>query len=512
MARGGMAEVWRAHHTLDDVAGAVKVLLPHRLDRPHHRQQFEQEGTVLAQLTHPGIVGIHERGRVDEAAAAASGGRLPAGAPYLVLDWLPHGSLWSYRGRIRWIAVRPLVRSVLDALGHAHGRGWIHRDLKPSNIIISRARRPVLADFGLANRAGQPVLMRAGTPSYMAPEQFRDQWRDLGPWTDLYGVGCLVWTLLTGDAPYPRKGWQAVREAHLSEPIPRLGVHDGPPELEGWLRELLHKDPAKRLQIAADAAHALDELEPPEPTRDDTIPTLDPVDGPIEPTLTEQQAVEFDAEPSLPPGEVAVGRHERPPPAVDDPRETERPRLLHLRETGLGLLADRTGALVGREAERRTLWDSLLAVHRVPLARVVVVTGPRGVGRSRLVLDLAHRAQELGMAWVLGANRATLASGSLSGLLRAHLGLEDEGPPDDVRLADVARRHGTSDPHDQAALDELVREEPATPSRLASLGRHLAALGARRPLVVVVDDPPDGPSGDRGALAALVEELLASRH
>lgn len=115
------------------------------------------------------------------------------------------------------------------------------------------------------------------------------------------------------------------------------------------------------------------------------------------------------------------------------------------------------------------------------------------------------------MAWVLGANRATLAAASLSSVLRAHLGLEEAGPHDDVRLADMARRHGTLDPRDQAALDELVRGEDTTPARLAALGRHLAALGARRPLVVIVDGG-EGTTGDRTGLAALVDETLARRH
>jgi len=512
VARGGMAEVWRAHHALDDVPGAVKVLLPHRLDRDHHRRQFEQEGVVLASLHHPGVVAVHDRGEVDEAAASASRGRIVAGAPYLALDWLPHGSLWPYRGRLSWAALRPLLTGLLDALGHTHARGWVHRDLKPSNVLVSRSRRPVLADFGLANRCGQPLLMRAGTPSYMAPEQFRDQWRDIGPWTDLYGLGCLVWTLVTGEAPYPREGWHAVRDAHLHEALPRLGPHDGPGELEGWLRELLVKDPAKRLQTAADAAYALAELWAGEPTTESSIPTLDPIEGPVEPTHTEQQAVEFEPDPRLPEMEIEVGRHERPPPAVVDPGPAAIDVEPPLRGTGRGLLPHRRGPLRGRDRERRALWRALLAAHEVPLARVAVVTGPPGVGRSRLVRDVAHRAHELGMAWVLGENRATTAASSLSDLLRAHLGLDVDDPPDDLRLAEVARRNGTEDPRDQAALAELVRGGRPEARHLAALGRHLATLGARRPVMIVVDEPEGTPPGDRSGLVALVDWLLSSRH
>lgn len=510
VARGGMAEVWRARHVEDDVPVAIKVLLEHRVERSHHRTQFEQEAVALAVMHHPNVVQVFDRGTVDAATARASDGRLPDGAPYVVLEWLPHGSLWRYRSRLGWVELAPVLRALLLALGHVHARGWVHRDLKPSNVLVSRDRRPVLGDFGLAHRRGQPVLLRAGTPSYMAPEQFRDQWRDLGPWTDLYGFGCLAWTLWAGRAPYARSGWNEVREAHLHAPLPRLPRRDGPAEFEGWLRELLAKDPARRLPTAADALAALEQLAENE-HEDTTMPSLDFVEEPVDPTQSEQRAVEFDPDPEPWP-EGSVGRYERPPVVVEEAtlRHEERPdEGPWLRAVGRGVLEYRQAPMVGRARERRILWDALVAVHKVPLARAVVVGGARGVGRTRLVADLVHRAHELGMAWTLGANGNRIHDGSLAERLRAHFGLDASDEVDEIRLAEVARRYGTTDPRDQAHLAALVRQDPE-PEAIGALGRHLAALGARRPVLFVIDD--DGATPDRDALAGLVDWALSERH
>lgn len=501
-----MAEVWRARHVDDDQLVAVKILLPHRVDKAHHRAQFAQEASALRIFHHPHVVNVHDRGTVPQSVPNT---RLREGAPYAVLDWLPHGSLWRYRGRMAWPALQPVLRALLDALGHVHARGWVHRDLKPSNVLIAPSRRPVLADFGLAHRRGQPLFMRAGTPSYMAPEQFQDTWRDLGPWSDLYGFGCLAWTLIAGQPLFPRQAWTAVREAHLSAPIPRLPDHDGPVELEAWLRELLVKDPARRLQCAADAAAILDAMSPVERKADDSFPTLDPIEVPPELLVAESHAVEFEADPVSAKPAADVGRHERPPPAVVTPslRPEERaPPLLGLRPVGGTLI--REGPVEGRTNEQRALWDALVEVHRVPLAGLVLVNGPPGVGRTRLVSDLAHRAHEVGMAWTLGANRAQLASPSLPALLRAHLGLEEAEAADDLRVAEVARRHGTADPRDHAALAALAMGERPSADLLAALGRHLAALGARRPVLVMLEPDPTEQEG----LEAFVDWVVANRH
>jgi serine/threonine protein kinase len=116
---------------------------------------------------------------------------------------------------------------VLDALAHAHARGVIHRDIKPANVLLMPGRaRAKLSDFGLAHMAERDSESSAdfatGTPAYMAPEQVLARIRDQGPWTDLYAVGCLAYSLLTGSAPFSDLGPQAAAIAQLQRALPRL--------------------------------------------------------------------------------------------------------------------------------------------------------------------------------------------------------------------------------------------------------------------------------------------------
>ncbi|MEQ1506378.1 MAG: serine/threonine-protein kinase, partial [Myxococcota bacterium] len=384
IGRGGMSEVWRAFHMDDDVGVAVKVLTGERARRPRSIRQFRQEARAVARLDHLHIVGVHDMGEITAEAAEFTGNALEAGAPYLVMDLLPGGSLWKYRGRLAWPDLRNLLHVLLDALAHAHARGVIHRDLKPSNVLLSPERRAVICDFGLAHLPdADAVLLRAGTPSYMAPEQFRDQWRDFGPWTDLYGFGCLVWTLIAGAPPFRRTTWEDTRRAHLEEPLPPLvALQPMPSELEAWLRSLLHKDPARRVQYAADAAWALEQLDPDDVASDDLESMVEPDDS-LE-LITEGGGRVFGDLPAFSPVSSTIGRNDAPPPPPEDWRGPRPMRRMHLRGSGLGLLGARAVPTVGREAERDLLWQALVQVHRLPVARAVLVEGAAGTGKTHL--------------------------------------------------------------------------------------------------------------------------------
>jgi serine/threonine protein kinase len=126
------------------------------------------------------------------------------------------GTLHDVCGRLRWSACRGVLHGLLDALAHAHARDVLHLDIKPANVLLEpvgeQRVRPRLGDFGLSGIAADG-RRTAGTPQYMSPEQFRG--RDLGPWSDLYAVGCLAWTLVTGRPPFEFDDLKRLRRAHL---------------------------------------------------------------------------------------------------------------------------------------------------------------------------------------------------------------------------------------------------------------------------------------------------------
>ncbi|MBA3547786.1 MAG: serine/threonine protein kinase, partial [Nannocystis sp.] len=264
---GGMGEVWRAVHRVEQVPVAIKVIGQHWARQPSYRRAFAREVRAVAGLLHPGIVAVFDQGIVGEAAARASGHALAADSPYLVMEYLPRGSLEGLLGALDWPLVQVLTRGILGALAHAHARGVVHCDLKPGNVLLSGITEVAikLTDFGVAHAlvsveepgesGGDP--QSGGTPAYMAPEQLLGRWRDYGPWTDLYALGCMLWELCCGLPPFAAPDLIRLAGLHLHEPPglfrPLFAV---PPRLEDWLRGLLAKRTTARPGCAADAAWA----------------------------------------------------------------------------------------------------------------------------------------------------------------------------------------------------------------------------------------------------------------
>ena len=254
LAAGGMGEVWRGEHKATRLPVAVKVLTAESARAPAVRHALRQEARATASLSHPHVGLLLDYGDVDDAASARSGGRLLAGSPYLVLELATGGTLQSWVGRPpSWSVLRAAILCVLDALAHAHGRGMLHRDVKPSNVLwcSMNDQRPglKLMDFGVSLPIGAldgAAALAQGTPGYMAPEQRLGDPSDQGPWTDLYGLGAMVWAIVQG-APPPEGGagtW-----------LPPLV--SAPRGLGEWLCALLEPDPRRRVRRAADAAWAL---------------------------------------------------------------------------------------------------------------------------------------------------------------------------------------------------------------------------------------------------------------
>ena len=450
---GGMGAVWRARHVPSGEVVAVKTLPVFGGASAVVRRALEDEIRSVASLDHPHIVAVYDRGRVDAHAAAASGGLLQPGSPYLVMEYVSGGTLTDLRA-LTWPRVRGLLLQVLDALAHAHARGILHRDVKPPNILLdpdTGAAR--LTDFGLARSAAGPGLRSAavGTPEFMAPELVTGATLEQGPPSDLYGLACVAWALLCGAPPFTGAP-ERVLDAQVGAPLPTFAPRvDVPSSVEVWLRRCLAKEPTDRYALAADAADALRAI--------DAIP---------------------------PPADWR-----RPP----DPRPA-----LHLRGAGLALYGVRSIPMVGRDDERDALWSSL---HRVRDGhpRGVVLRGPAGVGKSRLARWLCERSEELGAARSLHATHGDQPGphDGLGPMLLDLLGLD--GPPRSV-VRQALERLLPEAPDTVAALTEIARPTTAAelaagarPTRFArSEERYLAIeallvrLGRDRPVVVWLDD------------------------
>lgn len=226
LGAGGMGKVYRATQRSLGRRVAVKALLKSRQTDPYAIDQFLREGQILARLRHANIVGV--RGL----------GRFPGGGYFLVMDLIEGLNLQSLLANGPFPAdeaVR-IVHGVADAVEHAHQHGVIHCDLKPANVLLDKDGRPVVTDFGLAQLIKSEAIVIGGTRGYMAPE-LTEEGVDLSPAVDVFGLGALLFALLTC-APY--------RPADLRLPS-QLG-RDIPPRLDVVCRRSLCADPGQRLQ------------------------------------------------------------------------------------------------------------------------------------------------------------------------------------------------------------------------------------------------------------------------
>jgi len=198
VGRGGMATVYLAHETAGGRAVAVKAMLP-ELASALGLERFRREMDIVGSLSHPGIVPLLDSG---------SAGQLL----YYVMPYIAGESLHDRLERERRIAVGDavgIVREVAEALGYAHGRGILHRDVKPENILLAEhPTQALIADFGLARAIGAADTTKltktgtiVGTIHYMSPEQVRED-RTIDSRSDVYGLGCVLYEMLTGAPPF----------------------------------------------------------------------------------------------------------------------------------------------------------------------------------------------------------------------------------------------------------------------------------------------------------------------
>ena len=445
---GGMGTVYRARHRPTQATVALKVITAWGVRDPAFRRAFRREIQLLAKLSHPGIIRIFESGEVSPEDARCSNERLRAHSPFLAMEFIEGSSLQSLEVLPQWPQLFEWIQRLLGALAHAHAVGVLHSDIKPSNILVQADPSSAckLIDFGISrelepsSHADLDGVKLRGTPRYMAPEQVEGRWRDEGPWTDLYGLGCSLWYLLTGAAPFTGKS-KAILDAHLHQPVPALNSRIATPEgFESWLRALLQKKPLDRFQRAADAAEALRALGTPSSSVLQVI-TLPPEPAAQRAEVERDLADDADTIRATISTDPDHSRHsissisnvvlQRPltdaPPA--EPLKTRYWVLPHLpsqwREStthaepllgaGLSLYGLRHIPLVGRELERDRMWAALHATHRKKSPHVIALRGPAGHGKSRLAAWLSRRAHEVGASTNLSAMHSR-NGGPLDGL------------------------------------------------------------------------------------------------
>jgi serine/threonine protein kinase/tetratricopeptide (TPR) repeat protein len=394
LGRGGMGVVYLCRDVVTGDRVALKRLRPPEKgeSRPEESWWFHQEARAVSLLAHPAIV------------RARDFGQLADGSPFFVMDVLPGRSVheWMHTTQLAWHVIWSMIDQVLAALGHAHARGVIHGDLKPSNIMLDlatngRGPRAYVLDLGLAwlreyrhdsrldgVRAPEvAVHSGAGTVGWVAPEQIRRQAALVGPATDLYALGCVMYRVLSGHEVF-EGNVQDVLRAHKRTPVtsPKL-PDDVPNEVGKFVVRLLEKKPWRRYEFAADARRAWNAIRPPI-------------------AFTLEEIVQ-----SVPSSRAA--------PAA------------YARSLAPGILSLRAPMLVARHDERRELWSAVEQVSSGrPRQELIALIGAAGVGKSRIAEWLCAEVHEHGLMLPLRARYGRMPTplDGITGAINAHFGLE----------------------------------------------------------------------------------------
>jgi serine/threonine protein kinase len=387
LGRGGMAEVYRALNPDLRQDVAIKVLNPAAIDSQNGLARFRQEAQAAASLQHPNIVRVYDFDVQD-------------GLPYMVMELIEGPSLRQViaehtQGLPRELALN-LFTQLAAGVGYAHERGIIHRDIKPGNVLIAPEWRAVLSDFGLARMVDGDRLttegFAAGTPSYMSPEQAMGG--SIGPASDIYALGILLYELLTGDVPFKGDSFAAVLLQHMQSapPSPRLRTPDLPPRVEGVVLRALQKDPVQRFPTSRAMAQALSQAAPDQVRYTDpaTLPPAPPTIAPaIGELTTEDGGAKRTARASVFTGTV---------------RAIQRNPVLSVGSV-LAVILVLMGVAIVAEIQRAR--QAFLAPEPTAPAEVAVVTPPEGM---------------------LHVPGGTFTRGTTQGK-------SDEGPPQEVSLA-----------------------------------------------------------------------------
>jgi tetratricopeptide (TPR) repeat protein len=426
---------------------------------------------------------------------------------------------------LNWPAIWLIGDQVLAALAHAHARGVLHGDLKHGNIMVEMANKRLhcrVLDFGLSwllrdrfdhrldgtAPEGPMVRPHAGTVGWMAPEQIRGAVPHVGPATDLYALGCILYQLLTGHEPYEADELDEIQRMHRNAPVPEVELPDDvPPGAAPLIQKLLAKRPWHRFDFAADARQVWSRLRP--------------AGDPLEWDLPEVDHT----------SEQTTWR----PPSIANAPDMPRVEIRSADRISSGLFALGPAKLVGREKEREALRKELVSLTTAMpgTKRLVLLSGQAGVGKSRLAEWFCEETHELGYAVPLRARHHKIPSpvDGIVGAVLHHLGIENADRTVIERVLlniwEVAKEDEDSKRWVAAVAEWLRPTSAQQPGDIGPSGYRmvintdeirwmvirytLEKLGARRPLLIWLDDLHQAAPRDLRWLTTLASETTALR-
>src|SRR4051812_29988761 len=263
---GGMSSVYKARDRLLERYVALKVLHPHYGEDEEYVERFRREARAVAQLSHPHIVTVIDRGQ-------------DGGQQFIVFEYVDGENLKQFVERTGPLPVRRAVElavEIADALAFAHEHELVHRDVKPQNVLLTADGDAKVTDFGIARsldveRGVTQTGTVLGTSNYLSPEQAGGKPTTRA--TDVYSLGVVLFELLTGDVPFPGENFVAVAMKHINEPPPDIAARrpDLPLRLVAAVERALEKDPARRFrsmeELCAELRRCLAELKTPDADR-----------------------------------------------------------------------------------------------------------------------------------------------------------------------------------------------------------------------------------------------------
>ena len=466
-----MGSVWLAYSGQAKGHCAVKVLHLRDDRKGSAERSFNREVRAMARLRHKAVIEILDYGRT------------PQGSPFVAMEYVPGVSLSQYMtGAWTWPQLFTVIDALLAGLAHAHARDLIHRDLKPGNVLVVPhvAEGGIkLVDFGIAlavNEAQTASRRIEGTPAYIAPEAASGEVASIGPWTDLYSLGVMLFELVTGELPFHGRHLLA---HHQRTPMPPIHIRadvEAPVAIIPLIERLMAKTPVQRFRSVAEVRAAIVELGP------------------------------------LPEHPVALGK---PPEEMtldeDDARTTgDLDVAPAIGPSGPGLFFLREPELAGRLHQQDILRRAAEAALRGEGPRVVLIEGEAGLGKSSLAAWAREWLEESGLmrTLVIRSEPHTRAGGGLRQAILRAIGLPTASRTD----AEYALQSVFPDPEARAnALEVLFSvqdaEDQASETHVAHAARLVRDLAADEPFLLWADDAQWSPEGK---VLRLIHRLVRS--